>query len=161
MQVALMHKDPDYKEKQAKGLKEARKNNHTEYDGHIFDSSWEVEVYKKLKNLGIEFRYNESEAIIIGSEEKGGTRSWIPDFDIFTPFGPVHLEVKGDPRAVERWNNVILPELEMVDHVVLLLIAESESEFWKKLESIEQISDLLYICNCINIKGNILGAINE
>jgi len=147
---------PDHVKKQSEIAKELWKNpeyikarnastRSAEYKGISFDSWWEVEVYKKLEELGIPFDFHSSFIEIVYENDYIAT--WNPDFDILTPFGPVHLEVKGHPFAIEKWLEDTLPALLRTNIPVLVLFSDG----YYQLDKVSSLLDLVKLCEGINI----------
>ena len=68
--------------------------NRIEYDGHKFDSSWEVEYYKYCKAHGIDIIRNEGQYSFEYSDNNGKKHKYYPDF--YLPGTNEMIEIKGD-----------------------------------------------------------------
>ncbi len=83
------------------------------------DSTWEAGLAEHLDRLGIAF--NRAVSIDLGS------MTWTPDFVAsFCPEGPVLLEVKGHPKAIDRWAGVIAPALRQMGFSVPIYLFTSD-----------------------------------
>ena len=68
------------------------------------NSLWELGMYNTLRTFGVHFHYNSDDVSI-----NLGRVTWYPDF-VLSDLGWI-IEVKGHPRALKRWEEIILPAI--------------------------------------------------